>query len=89
MNEELRERLDKLFYSEIQGGTSDDMYNIIDRAIEDGTISDDEWQNNEMGICMFFDNSWFTCEGCGWTMPISEMSEYGDWQCSSCGGDNE
>lgn len=84
MNEELSNRLYKLFSDEIQGGCTNDMVGMIDIWIEDGEITEDEARDNEMAIANLFDTHWFTCNNCGWTMPINEMADNDDWVCTDC-----
>lgn len=87
MNDELRAKLNKIFSDDIQGGCTNDMESILDRAIEDGELDADEVRANEMAIAYFFDDHWFTCVGCGWTMPIDCLSDgdHVDLICSDCG----
>ena len=87
MTDELFARVSKLFHDEIQGGCSNDMWGMMDRFIEDGYLTQEEWQLNEVAICSMFDDSWFTCEGCGWTMPVAEMNMDADWHCEDCAGE--
>ena len=62
------------------------MYSLIDEAIQNGEITREEYDDNELEIAYLFDNFWFTCSVCGWTMPIGDMGEDvdGDMACASC-----
>lgn len=91
MNDELRNRIQKIF-DRIEGGSTEDMYRLIDIAIDDGEITQQEWVDNEMAICDFFDTHWFYCTQCGWTLPISEAgqdTESGELACRDCSPEDE
>lgn len=75
----------ELFSGEIEGGVCKDMSQIIDELTEEDNVLDKEFRDNEMEICGIFDDGWFTCCGCGWTMPISEVSDReDDLECVQC-----
>jgi hypothetical protein len=83
--EEMRNKWYDLFSREIQGGSSNDMWTMVEVWIDDGVITTEEYHDHEGAICALFDANWFTCEGCGWTLPIEEMAESGDgWHCEDC-----
>lgn len=86
MNDQFRTKMYNLFYDNIQGGVCEDMLGMIDRWIEEGEITQEDWDLNELAICNLFDENWFMCDGCGWTLPIEE--ECGDWRCNDCQEDD-
>ena len=88
MNYELRNKIWNLFSKHIQGGCTDDMMGMLDTFIENGDLTQEEVQLNEMAIANLFDADWFTCDTCGWTMPMSEMADNDNWQCTDCEEDN-
>lgn len=73
MNEDLRNRMQAIF-DRIEGGSTTDMYGLIDEAIEAEEITQEEYQDNEFAICAFFDSHWFTCVVCGWTLPMDMLT---------------
>jgi hypothetical protein len=77
------------FARTVQGATGEDISQICDMMIEDGIISEEEYHKNEMEILGAIDARFFTCNQCSWTMPISEMSSCGDWECRDCVPENE
>ena len=84
MNDDLRARVTAIF-ERIEGGSSADMWSMIDDAIENGEIDREDWLANEYEICALFDAYWFTCEGCAWTLPLSNQdADYGNWHCRDC-----
>lgn len=84
MIEEEFQKVHNLFAQAIQGGCSENMTNILDAAIDEGDLSEDFCRKYEMEICNIFDDGWFTCNQCSWTMPISEMADNDDWICTDC-----
>lgn len=87
MTNEEQIKLHDIFYSAIQGGSTDWMESILERAVEDGELTEDFVHDNELAIAYYFDDHWFTCVVCGWTMPISDMgedTEGGELQCEDC-----
>jgi len=87
MNDDLMKRIDTIF-ARIEGGSAVDMYSLLDDAIYDGEITQEEYLKNEMAIANYFDTHYFTCSGCGWTLPISEQgedSDSGELACNDCG----
>lgn len=72
------------FALEVQGATCEDIMSILDRWIEDGEVDGDWFRDNEMEILRAIDTEFFTCNGCDWTMPISEQDERGEWHCRQC-----
>jgi hypothetical protein len=72
------------FTSQVQGATSEDIMQLYDMMIEEGVITPEEFADNELQICGIVDAEFFTCEGCAWTMPISEQDERGGWHCREC-----
>lgn len=87
LTDERRLEISIKFASEIEGGVTKDFMQIIDEWVEDGFISQEEYDLNEMAIAGIFDDGFFTCNGCGWTMPVCEMSSDSDWECNECAED--
>lgn len=94
LTEERRNEIYNELTTEIQGGTVEDFFNIVDKWIDEFDsngeyfkMSQEEWVQNEREICAIFDDNWFTCESCGWTMPNSEMSGTSD-SCGDCEDEN-
>ena len=73
-----------LFHAHIDGGVSEGFTSMVGRFIENGDISEEEFQLNEATICFIFDADFFTCSVCDWTFPISDMADGDDWQCEDC-----
>ena len=90
MTTDMRQKFWTLFNDEIQGGVSSDMWSMIDVWIDEGVITQEEWNDNEMSICILFDDHWFTCARCGWTMPVSDMGEDedGEMVCGDCNAEH-
>lgn len=84
LTDEKRTVLEAWFTDEVQGGVCEDVMQLMDRLIEDEILTQDEFKLNETEICNLVDASWFTCNTCGWTMPISEQDERGEWDCHQC-----
>lgn len=93
LTQERRREIHDAFANEIQGGVSKDWMQIIDEWIEafdEGseyfTMSQEEFQNNEIEIATLFDDWFFSCNSCGWTMPIDDMGEdnNGEFRCTDC-----
>lgn len=83
MDNELRAKIWDLFNQEIQGGCCNDMVSILEGFVEDGGLTEDECWKNEVAIASLFDDNWFTCEGCGWTMPMADKGD-DSWYCGDC-----
>jgi len=85
MNDDLRTRLWAIF-GRVEGGSTEDMWTMLDNAIDDGIITQEEFDENEKSIAHFFDDHWFNCASCGWTMPVEEMGEdlNGELACHEC-----
>jgi len=85
MNDDLSRRVTTIF-ERIEGGSTEDWQSLIDQAIEDGNITQDEFDDNEMAIANLFDSRWFYCAGCGWTFPTDHMGEDrdGELMCEDC-----
>lgn len=84
MKLELEERIMDWFHSSIDGGTA--LFNLED-MIDEGVVTLDEYQDNEMAICHLFDNNYFYCVTCGWTLTTGDMgedTEGGELQCIQC-----
>lgn len=78
----------------VEGGTHHGIMQMIDEAIDDGFITEQEFRENELEICDMIDNHIFECSGCGWTLPVSETGEdqNGELRCGDCSpleGDEE
>ena len=84
LTDEKRSEIASWFHDEVQGGVCDDVFNLFDKMIEEGVLTDEEFKLHESEICAFVDSNWFTCNGCGWTQPISEQSDVGEWHCNDC-----
>lgn len=82
MIEEIHDKL----ASYIDGGVC--MFHFDGDFFEEAEFCSAEFFNkNEMQIALMFDNHFFTCHSCGWTMPIDcmgEDSEFGEFQCTDC-----
>lgn len=68
-------------------GSSGDIIGGFDQAIEDGTISSAEYQDNEGEILAIADNHIFNCVCCGWCLNVDEMGEDtpgGELCCKDC-----
>lgn len=87
MNDERLFEILERFGAIVQGGVSEDIFSIVDRMIENDELQEDEFHNNEMTILGAIDNRWFTCTRCDWTMPISDMADNDDWECTDCADD--
>ena len=86
LSEIRREQICGELCQEIQGGVCKDSMQIFDEWIEDGFMTADEFRMNELEICSIFDDGFFTCAQCSWTMPNS-MTCSGDVDeatCSDC-----
>ena len=86
MPDDLRNRMFKLFEQEVEGGVAKDMMQMVDEFIDYEGITQEEWDDNEYAICVLFDNHWFNCVGCGWTMPneCQTEAETSELMCSDC-----
>lgn len=89
LNQEQIAAIDAWFSEEVDGGVCNDIFGLVDKMIEHDVISQSDFQNNELQVLYFIDSKWFTCEECGWTQPISEMTndEEHDWTCTDCNPD--
>ena len=85
MNDDLSRRVTAIF-ERIEGGSTEDMESLLERAIEEGDITQEEYNCNEMAIAYLFDARWFYCAGCGWTQPVDQMGEDrdGELMCDEC-----
>lgn len=74
-------------------GTPHDVFAHIDILIEDGVITKEWYQQNEVNLLYEVDNMMFNCAICGWNVEISEASfeasNMGETICYDCGEDNE
>lgn len=68
----------------VEGGVSEDIMTLVDTAREELNIEDSWFTEHELEILRMIDNEVFTCNLCGWTMPVEEMGE--DWICNDCIG---
>ena len=69
----------------VEGGVPKCIQTLLDEAIDDGWLTQKEYQENEIAILAMIDDSIFTCNICDWTIPIEEMSEVNDdWRCRDC-----
>lgn len=81
---EQHQKIYDLFAAEIQGGTADYMESILDKFIEEGDLDEELVRANEAEIARLFDDNWFTCNSCNWTLPIAEMANNDNWECNDC-----
>lgn len=84
LSDDIRQKIVDWFYLEVQGGTSEDVYGLFDKMIDEGVLEQEFFDAHDGNICTLVDSLWFTCQGCGWTMPIEEQDERGDWHCKQC-----
>ena len=67
----------------IDGGTTE--YPMEAEWVEEqGIMSAEEYNFHEEALCLFFDNRWFQCAQCGWTLPIESMADNDNWECEDC-----
>lgn len=64
-------------------GTSQDIMMYVDYLIEDGEISEESFKQEEKAILYGVDNEVFQCDGCGWTLDISDLED-DNYLCSQC-----
>lgn len=67
----------------IQGGTIEYPMDA-DWIEEQGVMSAEEYDFYERELCILFDNHYFQCNSCGWTLPIEDMADNDNWECTDC-----
>ena len=84
LTEDQRHTIRDHFARTVQGGCADGFM----RMCEDFWELYPEWEEvfakNELEIAGIFDDDFFTCNGCEWTLPICEQDERGEWHCRDC-----
>ncbi len=86
LTETRRDQIRDELIGEIQGGVCKDSMQIFDEWIDDGFMTADEFRMNELEICYIFDDGFFTCALCGWTMPndMTCIADVEEATCSDC-----
>ena len=88
--------MDNALYVKVNGfidhirGSSNDIMSAMDTWIEDGHMTQQEFNINEYEILAMIDSQVFTCVCCGWTFNVDEMGKDtngGELQCESCADD--
>lgn len=80
------------FTGQIQGGTTDGFMNLMDKLIDEGGITQKYFDVHELEIAEIFDDGFFTCAVCDWTVPMDCVSTCEDELiCDGCydGEDDE
>lgn len=89
MTEEERTKIVQFFEETIDGGVCQGDWTIIESLVEEEIVTSEFLKANEADICLAFDERWFTCNQCGWTMPICSMSyDSHDNVCEDCYEEN-
>ena len=79
----VREEFSKFLENHIQGGTTE--YPMDEYYLEDqGVMTTEEYNKYEFELCAYFDDRYFECKECGWTLPISDMADNDNWECMDC-----
>lgn len=75
------EKLLEEWHLEICGGSA--TFDIFDWMNEN--FSEALSHSEELKICYVFDDNYFSCDICGWTLPISECNtDYDKFICEDC-----
>ena len=69
LTETRRREIHDALAQEIEGGVSKGFVQIIDEWLDEERMVEEEWNLNEIEIAGIFDDGFFECEGCGWTVP--------------------
>lgn len=84
MNIELKDEILCIWQKKIDGGCA---RFSLELWMEDAPILADNPQVTEWDLCRLFDDNFFYCTVCGWTLPIDdngEDTEGGEMQCMQC-----
>lgn len=73
-----------VIFSQVDGGSATYMEKMVDEAIDDGIISQELFDDNELEVAGIFDSGWFVCQGCDWCLPMDDQDERGEWHCKQC-----
>lgn len=71
----------------LQGSCMRDPVALSDEYIEEGRMTAEFWEQNEMEIVRLVDDAIFNCERCGWWCEIGQMSYNEDNICDNCEND--
>ena len=70
----------------VQGGCAE--YPMEDYwLVDNGVMTQEEFDEYEERLCFYFDMDWFQCSACGWTLPIGDMADNDNWECTDCESD--
>lgn len=73
-------------------GGCNDPFLYADQLIEDGDITQEDFQSQESEIWSLVDDQMFTCDVCGWNCWMSELSyeasDMGNSVCDNCYGES-
>lgn len=86
LTDEQRFNIQDFFAKEVDGGVSKGYYQIFEDMVENDVISQEVFDANEMEICGIFDDGWFTCSVCEWTVPMDAIAhaDLNEPTCSDC-----
>ena len=79
----VKEEFTKAVANHVDGGVSEypmDDYWLVDN----GVMTQEEYDTYEDKLCYVFDMNWFQCNSCGWTMPMEDMAGNDNWECGDC-----
>jgi hypothetical protein len=68
----------------LQGTCMNSVELFIDDLIEQETITEEFWQDNEVEVLAYVDSCVFNCNQCGWWYDISDMADNDEWICAQC-----
>ncbi len=81
LTETRRREIHDALSQEIEGGVSKGFDQIIDEWLDEERMTEEEWGLNEVEIAHIFDDGFFECQGCGWTVPV-DATGVKDFYCS-------